>query len=348
MLPEYLSTTTHITTLLRSSLSEKDYSSVSVIVDENTRKNCLPLIERSLPPSHQMIEIPSGEVNKNLSTCQQVWDALTRQLVDRNGLVINLGGGVVCDLGGFCASTYKRGIDFWHIPTTLLAQVDATLGGKLGVDYDHYKNHIGLFRMPEKVLVDPVFLQTLPAIELLSGKAEIIKHCLIADKEAFEDLVNNHLSLNPPLPVIERSLRIKESIVHEDQEETGPRKLLNFGHTVGHAMESYYLNSPAPLKHGIAVAAGMIIESYLSFAKEGLDKEDLSRIVSFINTHYRFNQINKKEYPSLIELMRHDKKNENRMIKSVLLRSIGSAHYDIIIAEQDIFDGFEFFNSQIK
>ena len=220
-------------------LAQNAYDKIAVLVDEHTNKHCFPLIASLLPKGSIKIQIKSGEEHKTIATCEKVWEALTRANMDRHGLMINLGGGVIGDLGGFCASTYKRGIDFIQIPTTLLAQVDASVGGKLGIDFHGLKNHIGVFQLPKTVLIDPAFIQSLPERQQRSGFAEIIKHCLIRDGHMWDQI--SHLSFEEAdlAKLIAHSVAIKQAVVEEDPKEKGLRKILNFGHTLGHAIETY-------------------------------------------------------------------------------------------------------------
>jgi len=231
-------------------LSQKDYSKIAIIVDENTKEHCYPIIA-NLVSETILIEIKSGEENKNLATCTYIWQELTDAAFDRHSLVINLGGGVIGDMGGFCAATYKRGIDFIQIPTTLLAQVDASVGGKLGIDFNGYKNHIGAFAQPEVVLIDTVFFKTLPHLELRSGFAEIIKHCLIRDASMWDVIRKRDFDQQDLQSLVAHSVAIKKEIVAEDPTEKGLRKILNFGHTLGHAVETHFLEKEGKrLLHG--------------------------------------------------------------------------------------------------
>jgi len=209
-------------------LSSNSYSKIIVLVDEKTNKYCFPLIEKLLPKDYLKIQIKSGEKNKNLNTCEHIWMALTKANVDRHALLINLGGGVIGDMGGFCASTYKRGIDFIQVPTTLLSQVDASVGGKLGIDFHGFKNHIGVFQLPKTVLVDPAFINTLSDAEKRSGFAEIIKHCFIRDVQQWEMIKKQEWFENDFAHLIAHSIEIKKKVVEEDPKEKGLRKILNF------------------------------------------------------------------------------------------------------------------------
>ena len=242
-------------------LTERQLTKIAVLVDENTYQYCYTKIKAILP-EHLLIQIKSGEINKNIDTCQDIWAAMTKAAFDRKSLLINLGGGVIGDIGGFCAVSYKRGIDFVNIPTTLLAAVDANVGGKLGINFMGFKNHIGFLKDPEAVLIDPIFLDTLPKEELRSGFAEIIKHGLIADQHYFNEIKKEGLDQSNWSVVIAHSNEIKEKVVNEDPYEKGLRKVLNYGHSIGHAIESFYLETDNRLLHGEAIAIGMICEAF--------------------------------------------------------------------------------------
>jgi 3-dehydroquinate synthase len=272
-----------ISTSLYHYLAENSYSHIAVIADEHTNKYCLPKIKSLLPAKFTKVIIKSGEEHKTIETCARIWDAMTKANMDRHALVINLGGGVIGDMGGFCASTYKRGIDFIQIPTTLLAQVDASVGGKLGIDFQHYKNHIGVFQLPKMVLIDPEFIQTLPEREKLSGYAEIIKHCLIRDEEKWEEISNKGFEDINFADLISHSVEIKKAVVAEDPKEAGLRKILNFGHTLGHAVETYLLNlGKRRILHGEAIAVGMIMEAFIAHSRELISWQELESIELYL------------------------------------------------------------------
>jgi 3-dehydroquinate synthase len=311
-----------ISTLLKKMAS--NHSSVFILVDENSEKYCLPKINIK---SYVVIKIASGETNKNLDTCRQIWQTLLDNKADRNSLLINIGGGVVTDIGGFCASVYKRGIKFINVPTTLLAQVDASVGGKTGIDFNEYKNEIGTFSVPVAVFIDTKFTETLPMREIVSAYSEIIKHGLINDKEYFKNLADNFFGNKNNLVInslVQKSIVIKNKIVQSDFSEKSHRKLLNFGHTIGHAIESFYLHSPKPLLHGEAIAIGMIAESYLSYKKKYISKDELEFIVNVIDHLFHYLKIDKFDEDTLIRLMQNDKKNSGGKINFTLLKKIGS------------------------
>lgn len=331
---------------LQEWLQQKDYSRIAVLVDEQTKKHCYPLIKTALP-KHTLIAIKSGEEQKILGTCQVIWQKLTQGQFDRNSLVINLGGGVIGDMGGFCAATYKRGIDFIQVPTTLLAQVDASVGGKLGVDFEGFKNHIGVFREPAAVIVATQFLQTLSMRELRSGFAEIIKHCLIADAQMWEKIRKRDLEGQKWDELVPHSIKIKQRVVEQDPTEKGWRKVLNFGHTIGHAVESYFLAQPKrKLLHGEAIAAGMIAEAYLSVQRNLLPEKQLHAIEEFIYSVYGKATITNEDMEAIAPLALQDKKNQKGKIHCVLLEAVGQPLVDQEISLKDIKEALQFYQGE--
>ncbi|MBO3700050.1 3-dehydroquinate synthase [Roseivirga sp. E12] len=327
---------------LKQFFDTSSHSKVAVLVDEKTREFCYPVIQ-GLLPEHLVIEITSGEINKTLDTCQIIWQALTNASFDRKSLLVNLGGGVIGDMGGFCAVTYKRGIDFINIPTTLLAAVDANVGGKLGIDFQGFKNHIGFFKDPNAVLIDPIFLETLPDKELRSGFAEVIKHGLITDKDYYEKVAKVGLDQDNWHAVIAHSVEIKNQVVKQDPREAGLRKILNFGHTIGHAIESHYLDTDNHLLHGEAIAIGMICEAYVSKKLLSLQEIDLKEICETILNIYPDINIHKKDFTAIIKLMYQDKKNVNNFLNHSLIYEIGRAGYDVAVDEKDVMDALFFY-----
>jgi len=304
------------------------YSKVAILVDENTKRDCLhklPKIENPL-----IIEIKSGEEYKNISTCNFIWEQLTINNFDRNSLLINLGGGVIGDMGGFCAATYKRGIEFLHIPTTLLAMVDASVGGKLGIDFKGFKNQIGLFNNPKAVLISPEFLETLAESELKSGFAEVVKHALISDNSLWVKLKNTPFTDLDWEDIIDTSVQIKNKIVLADPFEKGERKKLNFGHTIGHAIESYYLEKGTPISHGEAVFMGMILETEIS----DLSETDKNEIKNYILSNFALPYTPKKSY--LHKFLINDKKNQDGKINFTLLSGIGNCSFDNLFSLDEL------------
>jgi 3-dehydroquinate synthase len=318
-----------------------DYSKVAVIVDENTLLYCYPLIEKLLP-SHYVIQIKEGEENKNLETCQNIWNQFLEKSIDRNSLIINLGGGVIGDMGGFCAATYMRGVAFINIPTTLLAMVDASIGGKTGVDYHSYKNMIGLFTSPKRIFIDIKFLNSLDVKQLRSGYAEMLKHGLIASDTHWSALI-----LKEPSKImmedILTSVSIKKDIVEKDPKEKGIRKTLNFGHTIGHAIESYNLKRNTPLLHGEAIAIGLVCESFISYKMGFLPETELLEIKSKINLFYGNMKRFVPEVKELREFITKDKKNQNDNILGVIIQEIGVANYNQKYSFEDISDCLSFY-----
>lgn len=314
---------------LNQFLKENKFSKIFIIVDENTNEFCLPYFLPQLETELEIeiIELEPGEENKTIETCVHVWEALTELGADRKSLVINIGGGVITDMGGFIASTFKRGIAFINIPTTLLSMVDASVGGKNGVDLGGLKNQIGTITLPEMVLIDTNYLQTLSQREMRSGLAEMLKHGLIASKAHWDKFKNlTEINYTEFDDLIEESVSIKSKIVEADPRENGIRKALNFGHTLGHAIETYFLESPDKerLLHGEAIACGMILEAYISFAKGFLKAEEYIEIKNQLNTIYEPISFNENEIKQIIELLIHDKKNEFGKIQFSLLDKIGN------------------------
>ena len=310
---------------------QDQYSQIFIFCDENTFKHCLPLLVEEVPMlmGSELIEIQSGEEQKNLSICQDVWRTLAESNADRKAIIVNLGGGVICDMGGMIASLYKRGIRFFHIPTTLLSQVDASIGGKLAVDLDGNKNQVGLFRNPDLVIVIPEFLQSLPERQWISGLAEVYKHALISDAEYWSFLSDLDLQNEEYLTaLLQKSISIKNDIVLQDWEEKGLRKVLNFGHTIGHAVESQALENDGDLFHGEAVAIGMAVEAILSNKTHSLTDEDLALVLERLKAIFPLHPIEEKDLSDLISWMRNDKKNDAGKINFTLLKKIGEASFD--------------------
>ncbi|MDX1913817.1 MAG: 3-dehydroquinate synthase [Saprospiraceae bacterium] len=286
-------------------LGQNSFSQIFILTDENTRRHCLPVFfaQTGLETRAIVHEIPSGEAEKNLATCEKIWSAMAAAGLDRQALVVNLGGGVIGDMGGFCAAVWKRGLNFIQVPTTLLAMTDAAIGGKTGVDFQGGKNLLGVFRQPAAVFVDPVFLHSLPEREWRSGFAEILKHAVIAG-QSFETMEMADMTA-----LLHRSIAVKVRIVEEDPTERGLRMLLNFGHTIGHAVESYFLATPASLTHGEAVAIGMICESHLA----GLPAADT--LASFIMRHFLPCPMPESAFPAIWQWMKQDKKNTSDTVR---------------------------------
>ncbi|WP_018479789.1 3-dehydroquinate synthase [Pontibacter roseus] len=304
------------------------FTKVAVLVDENTLRDCYALLKPYLP-EHDIIQVPSGEENKTLHTCEHIWQRMTELNLDRWSVLVNLGGGVIGDMGGFCAAVFKRGMFFVQVPTTLLAQVDASVGGKTGIDFHGLKNHIGVYREPRAVIINPDFLSTLPQRQIKSGYAEIIKHWLIADREAFQEQRHVGLFTEDWEELIRHSVGIKSGVVEADPLEGGYRKVLNFGHTVGHAVESFLLEQPGrELLHGEAIAVGMLCEAFLSVKKELLSQQELERIETFLVSVYDKVKLTEEDIKAISQLALQDKKNTGSTINCTLLQGIGKAVYD--------------------
>jgi len=334
--------------VLSKFLKNGAYSKVFVLVDENTEKYCLHKIINALPENIHVIRIISDEINKNLTTCQKIWKKLINNGADRHSLLINLGGGVVGDMGGFCAATYMRGIDFIQIPTTLLSMADASIGGKLGIDVMNYKNIVGLISNPKAIFVFTDFLETLPYNQLRSGYAELLKHGLISDNEVWKHLSSvediNSLSYEK---IITKSISIKNNITEEDPQEKGLRKVLNFGHTIGHAIESYWLESSSSLLHGEAIAIGMISEAYISYSLGKITEEELFEIRKAILNLYGHQRKFVKPIEKIIAYMKSDKKNHGNSIRLALLEGIGSACYDVEVSPEMIYQSLVFYRKKL-
>jgi len=331
-------------------LLEQKPSKIFILVDTNTHELCLPafLPKITTETAIEIIEIEAGEPFKNLDTCMGVWQTMSDLEGDRKSLMINLGGGVVTDLGGFVASTFKRGITYINVPTTLLSMVDASVGGKTGVDLGNLKNQIGVISNAEMVIVDSDYLATLPSEEMRSGLAEILKHGLIADEAYWEKVGKlSELTLNDLDDIIRVSVAIKAKVVAEDPYENGLRKTLNYGHTLGHAIESYCLThtQKKTLLHGEAVALGIILATYISKELKDFPTEKLDNITRRIVELYGKVEFSKEDIDAIIDLMKYDKKNEAGKINFVLLKDIGETEIDCQVPNNIIFDAFEFYQN---
>ena len=333
---------------LNSFLETKGYSSIFILVDDNTKEYCLPLFLKhfSKLKSVSVIKINAGEENKHLKTCHLAWQQLSDLGADRKSLLMNLGGGVVTDLGGFVAATFKRGIDFVNIPTTLLSMVDASVGGKTGIDFRGLKNQIGIISNPKMVIIDSQYLKSLPEKEYKSGYAEMLKHGIIRDKEYFKKLSKYKLLKDEKIEdYIHHSVSIKNIVVNKDLYESNLRKILNFGHTLGHAIETYCLNNRKirSLLHGEAIAIGMIIESYLATQVCGLDlkvAEEIKNVFLKIFPKVSFSNDN---LAAIIGLLKYDKKNSHGKVKFVLLYALGQPAIDIEVPHENLLEGFDFY-----
>lgn len=325
---------------------ENNYSSIFILVDEHTMEFCYPKFIENFHTDKriEVIEIESGEIHKNIETCTGVWQAMSELDADRKSVLITLGGGVITDLGGFVAATYKRGIDFINIPTTLLSMVDASVGGKTGVDLGVLKNQVGVFANPKMVLVDTNYLETLSEREIRSGTAEIIKYGLTKNIELFNE-IKDYKNLNIK-NLIYNSIEIKNTVVLKDPKENNLRKILNFGHTIGHAIESFYLASDdkESLTHGEAIAIGMICECYISTKLLNFPKDKLIEVKNTIVSIYEKVILQEKDFTKIIDLLKHDKKNIGGEVNFVLLNEYENFKLDCKVPTALIIESLEFYN----
>lgn len=329
---------------LEAVIDDSKYSQVLVIVDENTDKYCLPIFSEHIKTPFSIIRIASGEQHKTIATCQDIWSRMIELGADRHSLCVNLGGGVIGDMGGFTAATFMRGMDFIQLPTTLLSQVDASVGGKLGIDFHEYKNLVGIIKDPNGVFIFPEFLNTLPKDQIRSGFAEVIKHGLIADAPIFEELSRlSSLDAVDWTPIIEASVSIKKFVVEQDPLERGHRKILNFGHTLGHAIESICLSSANPLLHGEAIAIGMVMETHLSYAKGYVSLEACDKVKASILQTFGHHPDRIPTYEDILPVMLHDKKNKGGSIKFSLLEAIGTANINQEVTPNQIQEAIQYY-----
>lgn len=312
--------------------NDSDHNLTVWIADVNTA--------RLMPAPAHLITIPDGDENKTLATVTRVWDEMERMGVTRRTLVINLGGGMVTDLGGFAAATFKRGVRFINVPTTLLGAVDAAVGGKTGFNYNGLKNEIGTFAPASDVIISTRFFDTLPVEEMKSGYAEVLKHAMLSNRDEFLRLLDH--DFNAPidhddlLERLRRSVQVKVDIVARDPNEQGERKALNLGHTIGHALESLAMKRENPVPHGYAVAWGLVTETILSHIRLQFPSEDVHRLGHFVRDNYRGFPFTCDDYDELLALMRHDKKSRNGEITCTLLTSIGDYRIDQTVTPDDV------------
>jgi len=317
-----------------------------ILADSNTANNCLPDLLGGLnfTDKFNQIIIPSGEENKNINSVVHIWETLSNYEAERNALLINLGGGVLCDLGGFAASTFKRGIRYINLPTTLMAQVDAGIGGKTGFNLGGIKNLVGTFAMPEAVFIQPKFLDTLPERHLCNGFSEMLKYGLIADRNLWNDLKNKSIHEIKNIGLISRCVAIKTEIVEADPKENGIRKILNFGHTIGHAIETVNSeDNAAAVLHGEAVAVGIICEAYISYRKNGLSYAELEDITDILLNVIGKRNISGISISEILQRIKNDKKNKDGKIGCTLISQIGKAEYSHFIDEKDIEESIGFY-----
>lgn len=329
--------------ILRESLQTTAPGGVFVLVDDTTREHCLGLFQDSGFTDSHLISVPAGEHHKSLESVAQIWSVLSRQGAKRNSVLVNIGGGLITDIGGFAASCFKRGIRCINIPTTLLAQVDASVGGKTGINFNGLKNEIGTFSIPELVIIDNTFLKTLPLRQVLSGYAEMLKHALLAGEEALAEVMNADLKQvgeSDFLELIRKSVAVKAAVVEADPKEKGIRKALNFGHTIGHAIESVAIEQDMEIYHGDAVAYGMVVELYLSMKKLGFETRHYEAVRRLVEERFpRYRAVAGPE--KLYSLMLHDKKNEQDGVNFTLLRCPGEFEIDNYCSKEEILSALE-------
>lgn len=332
---------------LQDFLQSVKYDKLFVLTDSNTLELCLPMLKEV--PQLQgapVITVEAGDTNKNIEQVTAIWMRLCNEGASRNSLLLNVGGGMITDMGGFVAATFKRGIHSVNVPTTLMASVDAAVGGKTGINFNGLKNEIGSFYPPLCVLIDSSFLKTLDRDNLLSGYAEMVKHALISNMETYHAILSFDLDrvdytlLNQ---MVAQSVAVKERIVEEDPKEMGIRKALNLGHTVGHAYESLSFRKGRPVLHGHAVAAGLVSELYLSYKKCGFPMENLSQVVYYLKKYYPPFFFNCDDYEALYELMTHDKKNEGGIINFTLLSQVGEVQINQSVTKEKVLESFDFY-----
>lgn len=315
-----------------------DPSDILWVADTLTARYCMPLL-RSIAEDQPLCVIPAGEVHKNLESCTTVWSRLAEMKADRGTLLINVGGGMICDLGGFAAACYQRGIRFAHIPTSLLAMVDAAIGGKTGVDFKGYKNYLGRIEVPAFVWTDPLFLRTLPEVEYRNGLTEIVKHAIVASPALWQLLETADLD-DPSvrMTMLEENIRIKQQVVEEDPYEHSRRKILNFGHTIGHALESYFLDSATPLSHGAAVTLGMMAESRMAVLMGLLSHNDFERIIPLTGRLLRPAEVPLPTMAELTRWLEGDKKNKGGVNRYSLPTGIGACQWHVAVEENIVYD----------
>jgi 3-dehydroquinate synthase len=346
MNPQKVVISENLTEALATAIAECEHDRTFILVDETTERCCLPIVSGlDCVRGAQIIVIGATDSHKTLESLSYVWEALGEGGATRHSLLINIGGGMVTDLGGFAASTFKRGINYINIPTTLLSMVDASVGGKTGINFRGLKNEIGVFSNASTVILDTTFLKTLDAENICSGYAEMLKHGLISNEKMWAELINFDLArpdLQQLQTMVADSVAVKQRIVTEDPLEQGIRKALNLGHTVGHAFESFALKH-SPILHGYAVAYGLISELYLSTVKTGFPSDKMHQTVSFIKEHYGKMAITCDDYPTLLELMTHDKKNVAGTINFTLLGGIGDIRINQTATKEDIYEALDFY-----
>ncbi len=341
--------TNDVASAIKTTVDKINPSKVFVLVDVNTGSCVLPHLKESsaIVADAIAITINAGDISKNLDSLSYIWKQLCDNGATRRSMLINIGGGVVTDIGAFAAATFKRGIPFINVPTTLLGAVDAAVGGKTGINFNGYKNEIGAFCEAEAVIISTTFFKTLPQEEILSGYAEMLKHGLISDKKNYAKLLDANVTAIEPeqlLQLLQESVRVKKHIVEEDPIEKGIRRALNLGHTIGHAFESFALQRKSPIPHGYAVAWGLVVELVLSHTQLGFSSLELRGLARYVYDNYGVFNITCDDYPQLLEFMHHDKKNANAsQITFTLLKEVGSVQIDCIVTEEEIKAAFDIY-----
>jgi len=336
---------------LEKYLKENPFSTIFVLCDTNTKKYCLPLFlkQNKVLQKAKVLVIPVGEKNKTLVTTNKCWEFLLKNNADRRSLLISLGGGVVCDLGGFAASTFKRGINFIHVPTTLLAMADASVGGKTGIDFKGYKNLIGTITQPQGVFINEIFLKTLSSRQIKNGFAEIIKSALIGNPSLWKNFLSlKKLPETDLTSFIHDSVFIKNKIVIKDPNEKNIRQVLNFGHTVGHAIESYFLNWKNSLLHGEAIVVGMCVELCLGKIVELTNANAAMEAFLFFKKHFSLRKFSTKEISGFLKLMQHDKKNRDGKFNFALIEKPGAPVINVHASTRDVKEAFILYNNLLK
>ena len=309
-----------------------------VLADTNTAKHCFPMLRKAIPglEEDKLIVVDAGDDEKNITNLHQIWSALQYHGADRSSCLINLGGGMVSDLGGFAASTYLRGIAYVNIPTSLLGMVDASIGGKTSINISKVKNQAGTFARARAIIIHPAFLETLPENEFFSGYAEVLKTAIAFDREFYYDLIETNPADLPMVDVIRKAAMIKQEVTARDFHDHGERQCLNFGHTIGHGLEALYLNKNQEMKHGFAVAAGMVCASYISAKMMSLPEQTLRQITDYCKRSFPVIRFREKDIDDIIALMRHDKKSYDHEIRMSLINSIGNCTFGVAVSEDMI------------
>lgn len=353
-MPQKLIFTNHVEQAIDMLVGEYAPDDIYVLVDHNTAESVLPRLQslcRSLSGA-SIISVAPGDDNKTLDALSHIWRQLSENGATRRSLLVNIGGGMITDMGAFAAATFKRGLRFINVPTTLLGAVDAAYGGKTGINFNGLKNEIGVFKKADAVIISTTFLTTLPHQEINSGYAEMIKHAMIADGDMLAALLRSQPTDHDPetlLALVEQSSQVKTDIVNQDPEEKSIRKALNFGHTAGHAFEELALERQSPIPHGYAVAYGMVVETILSVIKKQFPIDRMRTLAAYVFKTYRAFPFTCDDYGRLVDLMRHDKKNHKAGdINFTLLKNVGEVEIDCTATEQEITAAFDIYREELQ